>query len=108
MKLQDMLNEGSNISITISINELKEFADYLLQRNTEEHIGRLRKSPKLYTRKEVAKLLHITLPTLSRFYNDGIIPCKRIGSRILFEADEIDKIVKQGINYKYHRHVQTP
>ena len=33
MKLQDLLESDLNISITITIKELKEFADYLLQQS---------------------------------------------------------------------------
>lgn len=108
MKLQDLLNEGKGISVTVSLSDLKEFADYLIQKNTEQHVECLHKGQKVYTRKETADLLRITLPTLGRLYKDGIIPYRRIGSRIIFEADEIDKIVKQGVSYKYHRNVQTP
>ena len=36
MKLQDLLESDLNISITITIKELKEFADYLLQQSKDD------------------------------------------------------------------------
>ena len=50
MKLQDLLESDLNISITITIKELKEFADYLLQQSKDD-IERLileTKQPKEY------------------------------------------------------------
>ena len=67
MKLQDLLESDLNISITITIKELKEFADYLLQQSKDD-IERLileTKQPKEYlTPNETAKLLHVNRSTL--------------------------------------------
>lgn len=59
--------------------------------------------PKYYTRKETAKILHITLPTLARLTNNGLLSCKRIGSRILYDAEAIDAAVKEKVVFKYRR-----
>ena len=62
-----------------------------------------KKEPKFYTRKETADLLHVTLPTLARLTKDGLIVSKRIGSRILYEADTIDEAVKKQVIFKYRK-----
>lgn len=62
-----------------------------------------KKEPKYYSRKETAKILHITLPTLARLTNDGLLSCKRIGSRILYDAESIDEAVKEKVVFKYRR-----
>lgn len=50
--------------------------------------------PRYYSRKEAAALLHITLPTLHQMVKDGKITAKKVGKRILFEADAIEMVVK--------------
>lgn len=62
-----------------------------------------KKEPKYYTRKETADLLHITLPTLARLTKDRLITCKRVGTRVLYEANAIDEAVKQQVVFKYRR-----
>ncbi len=62
-----------------------------------------KKEPKFYTRKETAQLLHVTLPTLARLTKDGLITAKRVGSRILYEAEAIDAAVRENKTFKYKR-----
>lgn len=63
----------------------------------------VKKKPKYYTRQETADLLRVTLPTLSRLTKDGLIACKRLGTRVLYEANSIDEAVKQQVVFKYRR-----
>ena len=76
MKLQDLLESDLNISITITIKELKEFADYLLQQSKDD-IERLileTKQPKEYlTPNETAKLLHVNRSTLYQWNKNGYL-----------------------------------
>jgi hypothetical protein len=62
-----------------------------------------KKEPKFYTRKETARLLRITLPTLARLTKDGFIVSKRVGCRILYDADVINDAVKKKEIFKYRR-----
>ena len=62
-----------------------------------------RKEPRYYTRKETAQLIHVTLPTLARLSKDGIITAKKIGSRILYDAEAIDEAVRENRMFKYKR-----
>ncbi len=54
-------------------------------------------------RKEVAKLLKVSLPTLNEWSKLGIIQSYRIGKRILYKQDEINSSVQQVRNLKYKR-----
>jgi len=51
--------------------------------------------PKYLTRTEVAKLLHISLPTLSDWTKTGRLKSYRIGSRVLYKREEIDAGLKK-------------
>lgn len=48
-----------------------------------------------YSRYEVCKLLKISLPTLGRYMNLGIVTGKKVGNRILFSQDDIDKALHE-------------
>jgi excisionase family DNA binding protein len=55
------------------------------------------------SRKEVCKLLKISLPTLSRYYKNGVIQGVRVGSRILFTHESIRDALKIIPNQKLRR-----
>ena len=77
--------------------------DEIVDRVSERVLAASKKEPKFYTRKETAKILHVTLPTLARLTKDGLLASKRVGSRILYEADAIDEAVKKQVVFKYRR-----
>lgn len=54
-------------------------------------------------RMEVAELLRISLPTLSNWTKEGILQSYRIGSRVLYRADEVNSSLYQVRNLKYKR-----
>lgn len=86
---------------------LAPFIDIIAERVTERLAERIAatmpKEPRFYSRKETAKLLHVTLPTLARFTKDGLITAKRAGNRILYEAEAIDAAVEENRVFKYKR-----
>lgn len=47
------------------------------------------------TRKQTASLLKISLPTLTSYVKKGHIPVHRIGSRVLFEKNEVLKAINK-------------
>ena len=59
--------------------------------------------PRYYSRKEVAEMLHISLPTLARLMSDEILVGKKIGSRILYDAETIDKAVAENQKFRYRK-----
>lgn len=78
-------------------------ADRLAQKVVDVLATSAKKEPKFYSRKETAQLLHITLPTLARLTKDGLITAKKVGNRILYEAEAIDGAVKERKTFKYKR-----
>lgn len=55
------------------------------------------------TRKDVSKLLHITLPTLHEWTKQGIIPSYRIGNRVLYKSTEIEASLSHRFHYSRNR-----
>ena len=98
------MKELNSTQQAVIISFFAPFIDVIVDRVTESVlIATAKKEPKFYTRKETADLLHVTLPTLARLTKDGLIVAKRVGSRILHEADAIDEAVKDQIIFKYRR-----
>lgn len=83
---------------------LNPFIDVIVERVSEKILSATaKKEPKFYSRRETAQLLHVTLPTLARLTKDGLITAKKVGSRILYDAEAIDEAVKENRMLKYKR-----
>lgn len=98
------MNELNSTQQAVIMNFFAPFIDVIVNRVTESVLtATAKKEPKFYTRKETADLLHVTLPTLARLTKDGLITCKRVGTRVLYESNAIDEAVKQRVIFKYRR-----
>ncbi len=63
------------------LNGVREMlSEFILESNSED---------KLLTRKEVAKLLSISLPTLRSYVKRGLLKEHRIGARVLYKKSEV-------------------
>ena len=106
-----LLNHLFMVNIDLSLAVLQPIinplidtiADRLAQKVVDVLATSAKKEPKFYSRKEAAKILHVTLPTLARFTNDGLITAKKVGNRILYDAEAIDAAVKENRIFKYKR-----
>lgn len=61
------------------------------------------KEPRFFTREEAAKILHVSLPTLAKLTQAGRLAAKRIGGRVLYDAESINEAVEEGKIRKYER-----
>lgn len=59
-----------------------------------------KKSPILLTRKEVAKILRISLPTLDKLSKENKLKPKKIGNKILFLENDILSCIRKS-NHTY-------
>lgn len=59
--------------------------------------------PSLITRKETANILGISLPTLNEWTKTGLIPAKRIGTRVRYLRSDIYHSLKDIETLKYRR-----
>lgn len=56
----------------------------------------------LLSRKDAAKLLCISLPTLHQWTKDGVITAFRIGNRVLYKLEDINKALTQIKTLKFN------
>lgn len=48
-------------------------------------------------------MLHITLPTLHNWTKEGLIPCYKIGNRVLYKFSELEETIEKSRSYKFKR-----
>lgn len=48
------------------------------------------------TRAEAAKILKISLPTLDKHLQDGVIRSQRVGKRVLIPDDQLEQFLNRG------------
>lgn len=58
---------------------------------------------KYLSRREAAKMLKISLPTLNEWTKQGKIKAYRIGSRVLYKPEDIENSLTQAYNFKLNR-----
>ncbi len=76
--------------MTITPDELKQIVrEAVLETMIEKNETPV--EMKTYTRYETCEILHISLSTLDTYVKKGAITCTRVGKRVLFSQDDIDR-----------------
>ncbi|WP_394701340.1 helix-turn-helix domain-containing protein [Marispirochaeta aestuarii] len=57
---------------------------------------------RILTSYEAAEMLRISMPTLYRYVQQGLIPCFRIGRRTLFRYEELEAVVTNRLKEDKH------
>lgn len=75
----------------------------LIAKAVIEELGKQPQAPKTMTRKEAAKALSISLPTLDDLVAKGIIRAKKLGRKVIISQFEISDLLASGEPIKYIR-----
>lgn len=59
--------------------------------------------PEYLTRQQVKEKLHVSFPTLNRFDKEGILTAHKIGGRVLYTLESIEKALNPDQPIKYRR-----
>ena len=82
----------------ITLDELRDTMQLIVSAEVQKAIDILtpkkNNDPELLTRKETAKILGISLVTLWNWTSNGILPGKRIGTRIRYEKQLVYNSLK--------------
>lgn len=89
------------ISLETFINEIVRRACEQVYKDITERMSK--QEPKMYTRKEVADRLNISLPTLHELVKQGVIVPTYVGRKPLFKAQDIEEAISTGELRKYRR-----
>ena len=87
------MSNNNIILISLTKSELQDLVSTAVKQELERTLCNSSKSvqTELITKKEAAKLLRISLPTLSERIKTGFVPAYRIGCRVLLEKTEVLK-----------------
>jgi excisionase family DNA binding protein len=84
------------------LNKIGIVIEAKLSKN-DPFIVELDPSTKYLTRAEVAKLLKITLPTLHQWTKLKMLQSYKIGNRVLYKVEEVEKALTQSNTFKYKK-----
>ena len=89
----------------INTDDLKNILREVLEEKIKPDSNPKEPSKKLayLNRFEVKEILKISLSTLNSWSKEGIVQSYRIGNRVLYKADEIEKAIQTVKNLKYRR-----
>ena len=94
--------ENSILIRNITVEELQELIRSTFKEELQVLMPKRGESRNL-TRNEVAALLKISLPTLQRYTQIGVIKGFRIGTRILYKFEDIEQDMKSIEIRRYRR-----
>ena len=93
MDIKDLLNEGANISVSVTLSDLKEYSLSLIQQGIE--IGMKQYTEKSYlTQKEAAEKLNVSENTLWRWKKTGYLTPVKVGNSVYYRLSDIEKLYK--------------
>lgn len=98
MNLQHLLESGSNITVSVSLIDLKEFANTLID-NTKRELELAVISDKAETYpspKQVCEILNVDLSTLWRWNKKGYLKPSEIGGKRRYKMSEVKRILNGG------------
>lgn len=87
----------------LSRQDLIEIFEGVLSEKLQEFTPPPANKTQYLTRKEVASLLRISLPTLHELIKTGKLKSYRIGGRVLFNKSEVEGSLEEIESHKYKR-----
>ena len=97
MSIQEIIQSGANVSITIGTNDLFQFANHLI-RSTKEELENaiLAKERETYVTTDEAKdQLRVDRSTLWRWSKTGYLIPIEVGGKRLYKQSDIDTILNK-------------
>lgn len=97
MSINEIIQSGVNVSITIGTNDLLQFANHLIQSTKEEleNVIQTKKDDPLVTPDEATSILHVGRGTLWRWARVGYLVPIEIGGKRFYKRSAIDAILNK-------------
>ncbi len=92
MDLQNLIKENPTINVTISGADLLNFAEALAR--TTADLTLAGREEKIYTREQICRKFNISLGTLWRWDNLGLVTGKKIGRRVFYNEADVENLIK--------------
>ena len=96
MTIEEILESGADITLTIKSSDLKEFADCLVNMTAGTIKESFIKQDEDYlTVHEASQLLHVDKSTLWRWAKNGYLSPVEIGGRRLYRKSDVDMLLNK-------------
>jgi hypothetical protein len=97
MSLQEIIQSGVNVSITIGTNDLMQFANHLIRSTKDELESTIlaKKKETYVTPDEVSVQLRVDRSTLWRWAKTGYLIPIEVGGKRLYKQSDIDIILNK-------------
>lgn len=97
MTIQELLNSGANVCISVTPLQLKEFALNIIDevRRLQEESANA-KADELLTMDEVAQITGRAKNALWRWNRDGYLTSHKVGSRPMYKRSDVDALMRGG------------
>ena len=86
---------GKILLNTLELSDIKKVIEEALEKKINSLSTPKENELKLLTRKDTAKLLCISLPTLHDWTKNGVVKAHRIGNRVLYKLEEVKEALLQ-------------
>ena len=80
---------------TLELSDIKKIIEEALENKLKGFSVPKKTVLTLLTRKDTAKFLRISLPTLHDWTKNGIVKAHRIGNRVLYKQDEVTQALNE-------------
>ena len=97
MAIQDLLNNGANVSITVSAEDLRVFFAEVAQQviNQEKAAQATKNDVEMLNQAQVCSYLGVSKATVWRWEKIGYLrPSTRMGSRPMYNKTDVERIKK--------------
>jgi len=91
------------IKDVVSSNDFKETLRATINKAFDDRQPAPDSEPAFFTRHDVRRILHISLPTVDKYTHAGILKGQKCGNRILYSKDSIQEALKGISEVKFKR-----
>lgn len=98
MNIQDIICKGSNISVSVEVDDLLKFANLLIEK-TKRELEETIKTEKIETQlspKEVSGMLGVDLSTLWRWQKRGYLVPVEVGGKRRYKMSDVKSLLDGG------------
>jgi hypothetical protein len=98
MNIQELIKNGMNVSVTVKSEDLKHFADYLIEQTKKELEETVisDKAETYPTPKQVSEILNVDLTTLWRYRKKGYLVPIEVGGKRRYRMSDVKAILNGG------------
>ncbi len=83
LRMENLINIRIELPQEV-INKIESVIIETITKTIKQQVDNIKAEPKMYTRKEAATTLRVTLPTLRQYEIQGRLVSKRAGKRVLY------------------------